>query len=435
MTNIVFNKGETLTASKLNALVQAVTATPPAAAAEAGSASRVKTMQVKQREFSDYFPLRKPVFIDQASPFWPLAGKQVGWFWRPTADPKLKLIKDPVGCTGEIYFNTTYSPFGEVKDECFTTAPITEIVWDPLTKREGKTQQLAGIVRADRFATGTSSAKLKFFEAPLPPNVQLRAFSAPSSALCTITGIPPEWLAPASGSVYGSISLLGPKKGNAQFFSRLVSDGGMFFNEQLECSCCLVLRDVKLIPRLALLPAPSTDAPISTAPCELLQPLAPGTWHELASVLVGDQKIALNIQWTKPWLAYVNMSTAPGTPPCYVTWGKCWGLPSEAPPPGSLSVNNDTWHVVSRSSPYMQILDAWNFPNPGSWRTLEERILAAEGEGAPITDCCQKVIGYVPVIFQAFVRRQVGPECGWWCVWTDRPRTDLYGDNNPVAAT
>lgn len=408
MSNISFQRGEVLTAEKLNQLVQGVTGGGVSAGVVNGGEIPVQTHQVQQREFSSYVPVRHPVYVDKTSPHWPLAGGIEGWFWRDSATASLTRLPVQPEEGDQLYLNTSISPWGEVQSQTVATdAAPGSADWNPVTGQAGLVTTLLGAVVKENYKTGTKASTLRFFEAPASPVIPFRLFSVP--------GAPGTPIGVAPGSYWQDVNLLDEQRGNAQIISRLSSDGGILIREKYECTNSLFHRDIQLIPRLAIAAAPSTAAPMSPSTAQLWTQAAPGTWHEIASTTIAGQKLSLNMQWVNPWFAYMNLSA---TAALHQTWKKTWGLPGRDAPPGSIFVLNNEWRVVSRTSPNINLLRPEMFPASCSWLMQEELILQASG-AEPIVDGDGEVSSYQPILLQAYLRRQLAPASGPWCVWYD----------------
>lgn len=414
MSNVSFQRGEILTAEKLNQLVQGVTGGGASAGIVNGGEIPVQTHQVKQREFSSYVPVRHPVYVDKTSPHWPLAGGIEGWFWRDSATASLTRLPVQPAEGDQLYLNTYLSPWGEVQSQTVASDAAPESGdWNPVTGQAGIASTLLGSVEKDKYKVGTKASTLRFFEAPASPVIPFRLFSVPGAP-----GTSFGFAAP--GTYWQSAPLLDQQRGNAQIISRISSDGGILLRDKYDCTNGgLWYRDIQLIPRLAIAAAPSTDAPLTPTVEQLWTQAAPGTWHEIASTTIAGQKLSLNIQWANPWYAYMNLSaTAGGSAALHQTWKKAWGLPGRDAPPGSISVQNNEWRVVSRTSPNINLLIPAMFPASCSWLMQEELILQASGT-APIICADGEVSSTQPILLQAYLRRQLAPSTGPWCVWYD----------------
>lgn len=417
MSNLSFQRGEILTAAKLNQLVQAVTSGAPPAAGGKGNVAPAQPHQVRQREFSSYVPIRRPVYVDQTSPHWPLAGGVEGWFWRESATASLTRLPVQPAAGENLYLNTSISPWGEVQSQTVDTAAAPGSGdWNPVTGQAGMAATLLGSVLKDNYKTGTKASTLRFFEAPASPVIPFRLFSVP--------GAPGTPIGVAPGTYWQDVNLLDQQRGNAQIISRLSSDGGILLRDKYECTNGLYHRDVQLIPRLAISAAPSTEAPMSPSPAQLWTQPAPGTWHEIASTTIAGQRLSLNMQWITPWFAYMNLSASGGcsvpggSAALHQTWKKAWGMPGRDAPPGSISVQNNAWRVVSRTSPNINLLVPEMFPASCAWLMQEELILQASGT-APILGPDGETSSPQPIQLQAYLRRQLAPSTGPWCVWYD----------------
>lgn len=414
MSNVSFQRGEVLTAEKLNQLVQGVTGGGASAGIVNGGEIPVQTHQVKQREFSSYVPVRHPVYVDKTSPHWPLAGGIEGWFWRDSATASLTRLPVQPAEGEQLYLYTCLSPWGEVQSQTVASdAAPGSGDWNPVTGQAGIASTLLGSVVKDKFKVGTKASTLRFFEAPASPVIPFRLFSVPGAP-----GTPFGFTAP--GTYWQAATLLDQQRGNAQIISRISSDGGILLRDKYDCTNGgLWYRDIQLIPRLAIAAAPSTDAPLTPTVEQLWTQAAPGSWHEIASTTIAGQKLSLNIQWATPWYAYMNLSaTAGGSAALHQTWKKTWGLPGRDAPPGSISVQNNEWRVVSRTSPNINLLIPEMFPSSCSWLMQEELILQASGT-APIICADGEVSSTQPILLQAYLRRQLAPSTGPWCVWYD----------------
>ena len=417
MSNISFQRGEVLTAEKLNQLVQGVTGGGVSAGIVNGGEILVQTHQVKQREFSSYVPVRHPVYVDMTSPHWPLAGGVEGWFWRDSATASLTRLPVQPAEGDQLYLNTTLTPWGEVQSQTVATAAAPGSGdWNPVTGQAGISTTLLGSALKEQYKTGTKASTLRFFEAPASPVIPFRLFSVP--------GAPGTPIGVAPGTYWQDATLLDQQRGSAQIISRLSSDGGILLREKCECTNGFYHRDLQLIPRLAISAAPSTEAPMSPTPAQLWTQPATGTWHEIASTTIAGQKLSLNMQWATPWFAYMNLSATAGcsvpggSAALHQTWKKTWGLPGRDAPPGSISVQNNEWRVVSRTSPNINLLIPAMFPASCAWLMQEELILQASGT-APILGANGEVSSTQPILLQAYLRRQLAPSTGPWCVWYD----------------
>ena len=421
MSNISFQRGEVLTAEKLNQLVQGVTGGGVSAGVVNGGEIPVQTHQVQQREFSSYVPVRHPVYVDKTSPHWPLAGGIEGWFWRESATASLTRLPVQPEEGDQLYLNTHISPWGEVQSQTVDigAAPGSG-EWNPVTGQAGIATTLLGAVVKENYKTGTKASTLRFFEAPASPVIPFRLFSVPSVAPGTET--PLCFAAP--GTYWQAASMLDQQRGNAQIISRISSDGGILLRDKYECTNGLYYRDLQLVPRLAIFAAPSTDAPITPCLSQLWSQPAPGTWHEIASTTISGQKLSLNMQWANPWFAYMKFSSTAGcsvpggSAALHQTWKKTWGLPGRDAPASPISVQNNEWRVVSRTSPNINLLIPSMFPASCSWLMQEELILQASGT-APIFGPDGEVSSSQPILLQAYLRRQLAPSTGPWCVWYD----------------
>lgn len=422
MSNISFQRGEILTAAKLNELVQAVTGESSGAAAGAEvrrGGIPVQTHQVKQREFSAYLPPKHPVYIDQASPHWPLAGGQPGWFWRESAKPELTRLPVQPEAGQTLYINTTYTPLGDVSSQKLELSPGSTLPWKPWPCVTGYSSTALGTVQKDNFRAGALSETLRFFDAPSTAARPMVFYSAPSTGNKWVDRFPCT-LAP--GTYYAQYSLVTKGCLPTIFFPAVQTDGGMILRETRNlCRPELPERNVQLIPRFALLAAPTTDAPLTPSEEELWVPPGLGEWHKVASAFIGDVELALNLQWVKPWLAYVKLSTkeVPSLTPIHQTWKRAWGLPQSPAPPAPFSVQANDWRVVSKSGPQMQVINSEMFPAECAWLMHEEMILQAHGTGCVLEDEDGKFWTMQPVLFQAYLRRQLAPLTGCWCVWYD----------------
>ena len=422
MSNISFQRGEILTAAKLNELVQAVTGEPTGAAAGdgvRGGGIPVQTHQVKQREFSSYLPPKHPVYIDQASPHWPLASGNPGWFWRETSTSALTRLPVQPQEGDTLYLNTTYSPLGYVSSQELSLSPGSNQPAHPWPCVKGSSSSALGTFQKDIFRAGALSDTLRFFDAPATDALPLAFYSAPSTTNSwgdQITSILPP------GTYYSQYSLVTNACLPTIFFPALQTDGGMIFRATSNlCQPGLPERNVQLIPRFALLEPPSTVAPLTPSEKDLWVPPELGKWHKVASVLLNGTELSLNLQWVKPWFAYVNFSTknVSAFSPIHQTWKADWGLPQQPAPPAPFSVQANDWRVVSKSGPQLQVIHPGQFPAACSWVMTEDVILQAEGTGCAETDENCNVVALHPVLFQAYLRRKVAPKTCDWRVWYD----------------
>lgn len=407
MSNISFQRGEVLTAEKLNQLVQGVTGGGVAAGVVNGGEIPVQTHQVKQREFSSYVPVRHPVYVDMTSPHWPLAGGVEGWFWRDSATASLTRLPVQPSVGAQLYLKTCLSPWGEVRAQTVgTDAAPGSGDWNPVTGQAGVSTTLLGSVVKDQYKTGTKASTLRFFEAPASPVIPFRLFSVP--------GAPGTPIGVAPGTYWQDATLLAKQRGNAQIISRISSDGGILLKDKYDNTTGPCFRDLQLIPRLAIVAAPSTQAPLTPTVEQLWTQPDPGCWYEIASTTIAGQKLALNMQWANPWFAYMNLSASAGcavpggSAALHQTWKKTWGLPGRDAPPGTITVQNSEWRVVSRTSPYINLLIPEMFPSSCAWLMQEELILQGSGTA-----------NAQPILLQAYLRRQLAPYTGSWCVWYD----------------
>ncbi len=431
MSDLSFQRGEILTAAKLNQLVQAVTSGAPSAAGGNGNVPPAQPHQVRQREFSSYVPIRRPIYIDQTSPHWPLANGTPGWYWRESAGAALTAFPLDMAPGDDVYLKTELSPLGIVETVTPQYMPIENEEWNPFKNKKGVICEQLGKVAEDPYKSGTKATTWQFFEAPASPVIPLLLASPPSTVAPEASGAPgdsgatqcwvPSFMPPAT--YLTQASLLGPRLDNTQLLNTINSDGGLIFKEFYSCVSGAYAGGIEVIPRLAILPAPSTEPP-ATPPAVGSQ-LPPGSWHEMAAVNIAGQKLSLNMAWLNPWMAYINLAVSGGSGTLHQTWKKAWGLPGGSAPPGSFSVGSGDWHEVSRTSPNIQLLVPEMFPSACAWVMQEEKILQANGTVAPGTDENGDMV-YLPVIFQAYLRRQLAPQTGCWCIWYDKCWTNLY---------
>lgn len=422
MSDLYFQRGEILTATKLNQLVQAVTTGAPPAAVGNGNVSPSQPHQVRQREFSSYVPFRRPIYIDQTSPHWPLANGTPGWYWRDSESSSLTPFPHALADGDTVYLKTELSPLGIVQEQQPILEEEQNVAWNPFENKGGVLVEKLGSVSADPYKTGTKANTLLFVEAPASPAVPVLAASASS------TNVPggwvPSFLPPAT--YLKRASLLGPRTYNTQILNTINSDGGLvlkYFNE-IDSGVCS--GGVEIIPRLVILPAPSTEPPLPPCAAMLGNQLAPGSWHEMAAVNIEGRRLALNMAWLNPWMAYINMSLSEGSGPLlHQTWKKTWGKPVSDSPPPPFAVDNGAWHEVSRTSCYLKLLIPHYFPANCAWVMQEEKILQATGSYAPGTNEDGDTIRQ-PVLFQAYLRRKVAPCTGCWCIWYDACWTNIY---------
>lgn len=420
MSDLYFQRGEILTATKLNQLVQAVTTGAPPAAVGNGNVSPSQPHQVRQREFSSYVPFRRPIYIDQTSPHWPLANGTPGWYWRESESSALTPFPFALSAGDTVFLKTELSPSGVVTAQQPLLEEAPDVAWDPYESKSGVICEKLGEVSSDPYKTGTKVNTLHFFEAPASPAVPVLVASPPSSLA------PVDWVPSfmPSATYLGRVSLLGPKLDNTQLINTINTDGGLIFKAFTNNYLGPVAGGVEIIPRLAILPAPSTALPPETPPVN--SQLAPGSWHEMAAVDIDGRRLSLNMAWVKPWMAYINMSlSADSGPLLHQTWKKDWGKPVIDSPPSPFAINNGAWHEVSRTSCYLKLLIPHYFPANCAWVMKEEKILQATGTYAPGTDETGEAIQQ-PVLFQAYLRRTVAPCTGCWCIWYDSCWTNIY---------
>lgn len=420
MSNISFQRGEILTASKLNALVQAVTGEASVGAASdvgLGGDIPVQTHQVQQREFSSYVPVQHPIYVDKTSPHWPLAGGTEGWFWRDSATASLTRlpVQPEEGC--QLYLNTCLSPWGEVLAQTVTTeeAPGSGD-WNPVTGKAGIATTLIGAVVKDIYKVGTKASTLRFFEAPASPVIPFRLFSVPGAPGTPFGLAPGTSGAFAPGTYWQDATLLDQKRGNAQIISRISSDGGILILDKYECTNGLYHRDLQLIPRLAIAAAPGTEEPISPCITQGWTQPAPGTWHEIASTTIAGQKLSLNMQWTNPWFAYMNLSATTG---CSLPVGSAalekMAWQGETPVVGQNPHGLGPWKRVSYTPNVvnMNMPHGWNC----SYTVYDYAVYEAPGTYAPGTVAPGSpgdVSQMQRVLWVAMMRREVSPEPGDW---------------------
>lgn len=410
MSNISFQRGEVLTAEKLNQLVQGVTGGGVSAGVVNGGEIPVQTHQVQQREFSSYVPVRHPVYVDKTSPHWPLAGGIEGWFWRESATASLTRLPVQPEEGAQLYLNTRISPWGEVQSQTVATAAAPGSgEWNPVTGQAGIATTLLGAVVKENYKTGTKASTLRFFEAPASPVIPFRLFSVPSSP-----GTP---IGAAPGTYWQDVNLLDEQRGNAQIISRISSDGGILLRGKYDCTNGgLWYRDIQLIPRLAIAAAPSTEAPMSPSTAQLWTQPAPGTWHEIASTTIAGQKLSLNIQWATPWYAYMNLSATAGcaVPGGYVAPEKmAWQ--GETPVVGQNPHGLGPWKRVSYTPNVvnMYMPHGWNC----SYTVYDYAVYEAPGTYAPETVAPGSpgdVSQMQRVLWVAMMRREVSPAPGEW---------------------
>lgn len=407
MSNISFQRGEVLTAEKLNQLVQGVTGGGVSAGVVNGGEIPVQTHQVKQREFSSYVPVRHPVYVDKTSPHWPLAGGVEGWFWRDSATASLTRLPVQPEEGDQLYLNTCLSPWGEVQAQTVATAAAPGSGdWNPVTGQAGISTTLLGSVLKEQYKTGTKASTLRFFEAPASPVIPFRLFS--------VAGAPGTPIGVAPGTYWQDATLLDQQRGSAQIVSRLSSDGGILLRDKYECTNGFYHRDLQLIPRLAISAAPSTAAPMSPTTAQLWTQAAPGTWHEIASTTIAGQKLSLNMQWATPWFAYMNLSASAG---CAVPGGSAalekMAWQGETPVVGQNPHGLGPWKRVSYTPNVvnMYMPHGWNCAyTVYDYAVYEAPGTYAPGTVAPGTDSS----AMQRVLWVAMMRREVSPEPGDW---------------------
>lgn len=421
MSDLSFRRGEILTADKLNLLVQSVARGAPSAAVGNGKVLPSQPHQVRQREFSSYVPVRRPIYIDQTSPHWPLANGEPGWYWRESADSALTLLPDGLSEGGAVYLKTNLDPVGTIESQTLQYEPPENEEWNPFENKKGVISEKLGIVAADPYKSGTKATTLQFFEAPASPVIP-RLLASPLIELARDCCWVPSFMPPAT--YLERASLLGGRAGNTQFLNTIHSDGGLIFKGIRSCCHCFESVGVQLIPRLAILPAPSTELP--TSPPPVGSQLRPGRWHEMAAVNIAGQRLALNMAWVNPWMAYINLSVDGDLEPLHQTWKKEWGMPGiAASPPMPFRVDSWSWRVVSRTSPTKLMVKPEWFPAGCAWIIQEEKILQATGDYTHCVDENGNILTQ-PVIFQAYIRQQLAPTTGGPCIWYDQCWTNLY---------
>lgn len=404
MSKISFQKGEILSADKLNQLASIVDGVV-ARGGGSGSIPPPSHLATPQR-FTKYAPAGIPVMADKTTAF----DYPSGTWARMGCSPSFSQVSDFSPAQPVYLIQRTHSDGTFKCAELSATRP-DPVDFDPIEDREGIYPSYHGRFIEDSAQAGTTAAVSKFFENPLYPAIPQRAFSLNAGP----TSLPP--ISGLSDIFHIRVPLVVDKVNSPQalYFRGLESTGGLAF--VLPPSTA---DPIKIVPRFEIAAAPSTEAPISEPQN---QPWAPkiGEWVTVASNNIAGSNVELKMQWVTPWKAYMLLDVGESIErkPIDWIWKKAWGIPGVDTPPVPITIRPAGWSLVSYSRPCTLYV-------PDGMAVFEEVIAEALAD-APSTWVCNIEYPGEAYRLRAFLRRDLSPcnQPTCWCIWWDKCYTFL----------
>lgn len=326
--SVVFQKGERLTASKLNSLAGMVASAERSSQALGTQMTEGEGAPFPQRSFTTYIPPLAPVYVDKASSVLG-APQSDGWVYRGGQNGDALTTLQGGGLTEtSVWEKMTTDATGEITNiELGVGQPPAEQSRVPGT-RGGTYVQTVGTLKKDAGKAGLPSSTWRFFDykrPPVPPT--LNSVRAPATNVIS--------LVPPNGNT-------GPSARNNVDILAIESDGGLVSEAAAGA--------VMVQPRFELVAAPDTAA---VPPESGYEPYAPGTaWQELGSVEIAGGTLTLSALWVRPWKAFISLQYNGGNsfPPGLYSAAHNTVIPWSQMVPGSLvrlSYSSDTTLGVS----------------------------------------------------------------------------------------